>query len=106
MRVMRHSNADLTLKVYAKLGLADAHLELLKLGVATKVSPRIAESLAAVGPSGPAFVAVESAGDSAQGEKAAALASSLASVGRRGPAAGDSEEMVGRAGLEPATSTL
>jgi integrase len=106
MRVMRHSNADLTLKVYAKLGLADAHLELLKLGVATKVSPRIAESLAAVGQSGPAFVAVESATDSAQGEKAAALVSSLASVGRRGPAAGDGEEMVGRAGLEPATSTL
>lgn len=85
MRVMRHSNANLTLKVYAKLGLADAHLELLKLGgVATKVSPNIGVSLAVAGGGGRTVSAVCVAAPAAEVPVPTAIDGSLAVPGGSG----------------------
>lgn len=101
MRVLRHSDANLTLKVYAKLGLADVHRE-LRERLSPQVAPNVQELRAAVGlsvPPPPNRSAELPRREEAVPSSVVPLRAAQCLSSSDGA---DEAEMVGRAGFEPA----
>lgn len=78
MRVLRHSDANLTAKVYAKLGMGDMHRE-LREKMRPQVRPNTAEQRAVVGLSVP-FASINAAAQKAAEQSMATAVGSLGSA--------------------------
>lgn len=105
MRVLRHSDANLTAKVYAKLGMADMHRE-LREKLLPPALPNAAELRAAVGHSAPLAATGSTSAGQAEGALAPGLVPLASAPCQSVPLGAGSGEMVGVAGVEPATLSL